>query len=275
MIVVYVSVCVGQVEYKGSISFRITSQKKLHKRVGRRKNSQQGAYSPGEPPFSPDSSFSPVAYHRQDNTAYMATGGGYHPVAPTYMAPDFAAVGGYHPAAYPLESGGSPVGSLCGPADGTLSDGLATPRPPSFVKSSPPSPKKLSPKSPGATKAKDTTGLERTEPVTLNLIVREELNPALDCVITKGDIANAVELTSRPINKRAVYRDLETILAHEIHLGYVLKHGDNSFSLPDIMKGRTYRGTIPLKSSKRKPKPTQKYLESTQKYLEMEAELAR
>jgi hypothetical protein len=83
-------------------------------------------------------------------------------------------------------------------------------------------------------------------------------------------------LTGRPINKRAVYRDLETILAHEIHLGYVIKHADNAFSLPDIGKGgRTYRGTIPLKSSKRKPKPTQKYLESTQKYLEMEKELAR
>ncbi len=172
------------------------------------------------------------------------------------------------------------------PVDGLVAnlDGAAgTPPRSALFKSSPTSPKKSSPsKSPGAAAAasakagKDPDGLERTEPVTLNLIVREELNPAPNCLVRKGDIANAVELTGRPINKRAVYRDLETILAHEIHLGYVIKHADNAFSLPDIGKGgRTYRGTIPLKSSKRKPKPTQKYLESTQKYLEMEKELAR
>ncbi len=174
---------------------------------------------------------------------------------------------------------GCPVDGLVANLDGAAS----TPPRSALFKSSPTSPKKSSPsKSPGAAAAasakagKDPDILERTEPVTLNLIVREELNPAPNCLVRKGDIANAVELTGRPINKRAVYRDLETILAHEIHLGYVIKHADNAFSLPDIGKGgRTYRGTIPLKSSKRKPKPTQKYLESTQKYLEMEKELAR
>jgi hypothetical protein len=196
-----------------------------------------------------------------------------------YMAADFSAAGsGFHHG-YPLDSSSansSPVRPPGGPTLGLMPEMSRS----AFHKVSPASAKKSPPKSPGACRAKEAGStpavMERTEPVTLNLIVREELNPAPDCVVTKGDIANAVELTARPINKRAVYRDLETILAHEIHLGYVLKHGDNAFSLPDISKGRnTYRGTIPLKSSKRKPKPTQKYLESTQKYLEMEAEMAR
>ena len=270
-------------EYKGSISFRITSQKKLHKRVGRRKNSQLGgAYpSPGEPPFSPDSSFSPGTYPRQDTGCYMASSGFRSTDSSGFISTDFSPAGYHHQGYPPMDtsssSGESPLGTRGAPAGGFLPEGASTPRS-AFPKGSPgaASPKKSPPKSPGAAcRTKDPMGLERTEPVTLNLIVREELNPALNCVVTKGDIANAVELTVRPINKRAVYRDLETILAHEIHLGYVLKHGDNAFSLPDITKGRTFRGTIPLKSSKRKPKPTQKYLESTQKYLEMEAELAR
>ncbi len=270
--------------------------------MGRRKNSQQGGgaappYSPGEAPFSPDSSFSPglpaAAYPRQDTADFMATGGAYMPPEGSgggFMTPEYsAAMSKFHQRCSidSPSSGVSPARPYvmgC-PVDGLVAnlDGAAgTPPRSALFKSSPTSPKKSSPsKSPGAAAAsgkagKDPDVLERTEPVTLNLIVREELNPAPNCLVRKGDIANAVELTGRPINKRAVYRDLETILAHEIHLGYVIKHADNAFSLSDIGKGgRTYRGTIPLKSSKRKPKPTQKYLESTQKYLEMEKELAR
>jgi hypothetical protein len=271
--------------------------------VGRRKNSQQGGgaappYSPGEEPFSQDSSFSPglpaSAFSRQDTADFMATGGAYMPPegGSGFMTPEYsAAMSKFHQRCSidSPSSGASPARPYvmgC-PVEGLVAnlDGAAgTPPRSALFKSSPTSPKKSSPsKSPGAAAAaasakagKDPDGLERTEPVTLNLIVREELNPAPNCLVRKGDIANAVELTGRPINKRAVYRDLETILAHEIHLGYVIKHADNAFSLPDIGKGgRTYRGTIPLKSSKRKPKPTQKYLESTQKYLEMEKELAR
>ena len=33
----------------------------------------------------------------------------------------------------------------------------------------------------------------------------------------------AIEESPRPINKKAVVRDLETILAQEIHLGYLVK----------------------------------------------------
>ena len=106
------------------------------------------------------------------------------------------------------------------------------------------------------------------DPVTLNLLLREEMNVITDGLVSKDTIIQALELTKRPINKRAVYRDLETILAHEIHLGYLVKRADNSFLLASINKDKHYRGTIPLKSSKRKPKPSRKYLE-------MESELQR
>ena len=93
------------------------------------------------------------------------------------------------------------------------------------------------------------------DPVTLNLLLREEMNVMTDGQVTKDNIVKALELTSRPINKRAVYRDLETILAHEIHLGYLVKHADN-FIVASIDKVKHYCGTIPLKSSKRKPRST-------------------
>ena len=120
-------------------------------------------------------------------------------------------------------------------------------------------------KSPKSGKLKESPG-EKMDPVTLNLILREELNVVTDGFVTRENIVQALEITRRPINKRAVYRDLETILAHEIHLGYLVKHTEKTFILARINKDKHYRGTIPLKCSKRKPKPTQRYLE-------MEAEL--
>ena len=36
-------------------------------------------------------------------------------------------------------------------------------------------------------------------------------------------LLQAIEESPRPINKKAVVRDLETILAQEIHLGYLVK----------------------------------------------------
>jgi len=172
-----------KVDYKGSISFRITSEKKLHKRVGRRKNTPQGTPETVQTVEDP------------------------------------------------------------------------------FLKI----PRTQSPKKSSKSPSKSRGEVEKMDPVTLNLLLREEMNVMTDGQVTKDNIVKALELTSRPINKRAVYRDLETILAHEIHLGYLVKHADN-FIVACINKDKHYRGTIPLKSSKRKPKPTQKYLE-------MEAEL--
>ena len=57
------------------------------------------------------------------------------------------------------------------------------------------------------------------------------------------------------------FRDLETILAQEIHLGYLKKVNEDGFTLSVIENSKTYRGTIALKVSKRKPKPTQKILD--------------
>ena len=178
-----------KVDYKGSISFRITSEKKLHKRVGRRKNS---IHSPGESGLSPPEE---------------------HVVTQQPRAP---------------------------------------------------SPKKIKK---SARKPRDSPA-NKMDPVTLNLLLREELNINTEAIVTKDNLVQALDLTKRPINKRAVFRDLETILAHEIHLGYLVKRADSSLILASINKDKHYRGTIPLKSSKRKPKPTQKYLE-------MEAELQK
>ena len=176
-----------QVDYKGSISFRITSEKRLHKRVGRRKNSIQS----------------------REESSQAAE-------------------------------------------DHLLNQSRA------------PSPKKGQK---SARKPRELTA-NKMDPVTLNLLLREELSLNTEAVVTKENIVQALDLTKRPINKRAVFRDLETILAHEIHLGYLVKRGDHSWNLASINKDKHYRGTIPLKSSKRKPKPTQKYLE-------MEAELQK
>lgn len=115
-------------------------------------------------------------------------------------------------------------------------------------------------KSPKIGKVKESPR-EKMDPVTLNLILREELNVLTNGFVTRENIVQALEITRRPINKRAVYRDLETILAHEIHLGYLVKHTEKTFILARINKDKHYRGTIPLKCSKRKPKPTQRYLE--------------
>ena len=87
------------------------------------------------------------------------------------------------------------------------------------------------------------------------------MGPGPDQVVTKNEIVNAIEASSRPINKKNVFRDLETILAQEIHLGYLKKINDDGFSLLKVENSKTYRGTIALKVSKRKPKPTQKLLE--------------
>jgi len=195
-----------KVDYKGSISFRITSEKKLHKRVGRRKNS---ALSPG-------------------GSSDQVVG------EPVTSKPPRASSPRKSP------KGGANRSKESGPGGG----GVAA-------------------------------AIEKMDPVTLNLILREELKLAPDDLVTKENIVSALEMTARPINKRAVYRDLETILAHEIHLGYLVKHQEaNSFLLASINKHKHYRGTIPLKSSKRKPKPTQKLLEmesgkaKTEKYSE-------
>ena len=39
----------------------------------------------------------------------------------------------------------------------------------------------------------------------------------------RSDICRAIDSSPRPINKKAVVRDLETILAQEVHLGYLNK----------------------------------------------------
>ena len=191
-----------QVDYKGSISFRITSEKKLHKRVGRRKNT---AGAPG-------------------GSAEPSSGAGES--RPTPPKPPRAS----SPRKSPKGGARTKEGVPGGPGLGGVTVGA------------------------GAG--------QKMDPVTLNLILREELKVGADDVVTKENIINAVEMTKRPINKRAVYRDLETILAHEIHLGYLVKHDEgNSYLMASINKHKHYRGTIPLKSSKRKPKPTQKILE--------------
>merc|ERR1719189_2672054 len=112
------------------------------------------------------------------------------------------------------------------------------------------SPKKILEKSP-----------DTCQPLTINFLVREQLNPGPEAVVSKTEIISAIETSTRPINKKNVFRDLETILAQEIHLGYLKKVNDNGYSLPSIENSKTYRGTISLKVSKRKPKPTQKVLE--------------
>ena len=161
-----------KVEYKGSISFRIVSDKKLHKRAGRRKSNN----------------------------------------------------------------------------DNTNQSKQETPRKANGAKKSP---KKIVEKSPDSS----------CQPLTINFIVTEQLKPGPDTVINKTDIINAIETSARPINKKNVFRDLETILAQEIHLGYLKKVSDDGYTLSSIENSKTYRGTIALKVSKRKPKPTQKMLE--------------
>merc|ERR1712083_295578 len=108
---------------------------------------------------------------------------------------------------------------------------------------------------------------EKNQPLTINFIVNEQLKPEAGVVITRRDIIKSIETSARPINKKNVFRDLETILAQEIHLGYLLKINEDEFSLPFIENAKTYRGTIALKVSKRKPKPTQKILEMEAKLL--------
>ena len=44
-------------------------------------------------------------------------------------------------------------------------------------------------------------------------------------IIDHFSLLQAIEESPRPINKKAVLRDLETILAQEIHLGYLVKVG--------------------------------------------------
>ena len=78
------------------------------------------------------------------------------------------------------------------------------------------------------------------EPLTINLLITEQLKPGPGTVIARQDIVQvgghfkiniwlhfslfqAIEESPRPINKKAVVRDLETILAQEIHLGYLVK----------------------------------------------------
>merc|ERR1711892_231669 len=170
-----------KVEYIGSISFRVVSERKMHKRAGRRKSS-----------------------HNNTNTEESST-----------------------------EQGSSQA------------------RPDTNKKSASSSVKK----SP-----------EKNQPLTINFIVNEQLRPEAGVVITRRDIIRSIETSTRPINKKNVFRDLETILAQEIHLGYLLKINEDEFSLPFMENAKTYRGTIALKVSKRKPKPTQKIIE-------MEAEL--
>ena len=173
-----------KVEYKGSISFRVVSDKKLHKRAGRRKSNNV-------------------------NQSEAAAGG----------------------------------------ADSTVD------------RSKNETPKKT----PGAAKKPAKKILEKSpetsQPLTVNFLVTEQMNPAPEAVVSKNEIITAIETSSRPINKKNVFRDLETILAQEIHLGYLKKVNDDGYSLPTIDNSKTYRGTIALKVSKRKPKPTQKALE--------------
>ena len=162
-----------KVEYKGSISFRIVSDKKLHKRAGRRKSNNNANDSNGP---------------KQE-----------------------------------------------------------TPRKPPGVKKSP---KKKEEKSP-----------DTSQPLTVNFIVNEQLQPQDGAVLTREQILKAIETSPRPINKKNVFRDLETILAQEIHLGYIRKIKDGEFTFSSIENSKAFRGTIALKVSKRKTKPTQKVLE--------------
>ena len=172
-----------KVEYKGSISFRIVSDKKLHKRAGRRKSNN---VNQSEAATSADSTVD----RSKNETPKKVSGGGKKPA------------------------------------------------------------KKILEKSP-----------ETSQPLTINFLVTEQLNPAAEAVVSKNEIITAIETSTRPINKKNVFRDLETILAQEIHLGYLKKVNDDGYSLPTIDNSKTYRGTIALKVSKRKPKPTQKALE--------------
>merc|ERR1712013_681293 len=178
-----------KVEYKGSISFRVVSERKMHKRAGRRKSS-----------------------HNNTNTEESS-----------------------------LEQGSSQT-----KAEGPKRSAS------NAAKKSP----KKSEKSP-----------EKNQPLTINFIVNEQLKPEAGVVITRRDIIKSIETSTRPINKKNVFRDLETILAQEIHLGYLLKINEEEFSLPFVENTKTYRGTIALKVSKRKPKPTQKLLEMETKLL--------
>ena len=162
-----------KVEYKGSISFRIVSDKKLHKRAGRRKSNNN--------------------------------------------------------------------------ANDSLGPKQETPRKPPGVKKSP---KKKEEKSP-----------DTSQPLTVNFIVNEQLQPQDGAVLTREQILKAIETSPRPINKKNVFRDLETILAQEIHLGYIRKIKDGEFTFSSIENSKAFRGTIALKVSKRKTKPTQKVLE--------------
>ena len=162
-----------KVEYKGSISFRIVSDKKLHKRAGRRKSNNNSNESNGPK--------------------------------------------------------------------------LETPRKPPGVKKNP---KKKEEKSP-----------DSSQPLTVNFIVNEQLQPQDGAVLTREQILKAIETSPRPINKKNVFRDLETILAQEIHLGYIRKIKDGEFTFSSIENSKAFRGTIALKVSKRKTKPTQKVLE--------------
>jgi len=178
-----------KVEYKGSISFRVVSERKMHKRAGRRKSS-----------------------HNNTNHEETST-----------------------------EPGSSQTKQEAPKRSASNS-----------AKKSP----KKSEKSP-----------EKNQPLTINFIVNEQLKPEAGVVITRRDIIKSIETSTRPINKKNVFRDLETILAQEIHLGYLLKINDDEFSLPFMENTKTYRGTIALKVSKRKPKPTQKILEMETKVL--------
>jgi len=162
-----------KVEYKGSISFRIVSDKKLHKRAGRRKSN--------------------------NNTT-----------------------------------------DCNGPKH-------ETPKKPPGIKKSP---KKKEEKSP-----------DTSQPLTVNFIVNEQLRPGAGAVLSREEILKAIETSPRPINKKNVFRDLETILAQEIHLGYIRKIKDGEFTFSSIENSKAFRGTIALKVSKRKTKPTQKVLE--------------
>ena len=175
------NLCAGgvleKVEYKGSISFRIVSDKKLHKRAGRRKSSNINQND------------SEVSERPKPETAKRSV----------------------------------------------------------VVRKSP---KK------GVDKSPDTS-----QPLTVALLVTEQLNPGPEQVVSKSDIISAIETSSRPINKKNVFRDLDTILAQEIHLGYLRRINDEGFTLLKMENSKTYRGTIALKVSKRKPKPTQKLLE--------------
>jgi len=178
-----------KVEYKGSISFRVVSERKMHKRAGRRKSS-----------------------HNNTNTDESS-----------------------------MEQGSS--------------------------QTKPEAPKRSTSNSAKKSPKKNEKSPEKNQPLTINFIVNEQLKPEAGVVITRRDIIKSIETSTRPINKKNVFRDLETILAQEIHLGYLLKINEEEFSLPFMENTKTYRGTIALKVSKRKPKPTQKILEMETKLL--------